>query len=214
MSEKPAEKTVAAIAPTVTPPAPPMPVVAVVKPPLSYTQKVMIAVGIAMAALLLSMLVYQISQILVLMFAGLLLAVFVSAPADLLAKYTRLERTYALGLVLLGLLIVVAGGGYFVGFTITRQVEELTRTLPGRSSRPRRIWSIGLRRRNPRRPRPRRRPSLAPPAPRPPRPRRIVGWPTSSSKCGRRPRTFYFPRLLQNAPAAWSRPPLGLLGMW
>ncbi|HEY4328307.1 MAG TPA: AI-2E family transporter, partial [Phycisphaerae bacterium] len=130
-----ADKTVGAVcgarenaAPGIAPPAPGA---LVITPPPSYTQKVMIAVGISLAAILLAAFIYNTSQILVLLFAGLLLAVFLSAPADLLAKHTRIQRTYALGMVLMALFVVVAGGGYFMGFTITRQVQSLTQTLPG-----------------------------------------------------------------------------------
>src|SRR4051812_10618565 len=110
-----------------------MPAAPVITPPLTFGQKVMIAVGVSTAAILLAIFVYVTVDILVLCFAGVLLAVFVSAPADLLAKYTRLKRGSALGLVLAVLVLVVAGGGYFMGYTVYRQTVELTRTLGGAS---------------------------------------------------------------------------------
>jgi len=107
------------------------PITPVIKPPLSYTQKVLIAVGISAAAILLSALIYLTSDILVLCFAGLLFAVFISAPADLLAKHTKIKRTPAIVLVLITFAAIVLGGGYFMGYTITKQAQELNRTLPG-----------------------------------------------------------------------------------
>ncbi|HVT80127.1 MAG TPA: AI-2E family transporter, partial [Phycisphaerae bacterium] len=109
---------------------PTIPILPVVKPPMSYTQKVMIAVGISGAAILLALFLASISQILVLCFAGLLFSVFLSAPADLLAKYAKIQRTYALLLVLGTFAIIVLGGGSLMGYTITRQSQELARTLP------------------------------------------------------------------------------------
>ncbi len=105
--------------------------VPVIKPPLSYTQKVMIAVGISGAAILLAAFAYSVSQILILCFAGLLFSVFLSAPADLLAKYAKIQRTYALLIVLATFALIVAGGGSLMGYTISRQSQELARTLPG-----------------------------------------------------------------------------------
>jgi len=113
-------------------PAPPA--VPGVTPPLTYGQKVMIAVGVSTAAILLTIFVYVTMDILVLCFAGVLLAVFISAPADLLAKYTRLKRGYALALVLATLTLMVVGGGYFMGWTVYRQTKELERTLGGASA--------------------------------------------------------------------------------
>ena len=87
-----------------------------IKPPLTYGQKVMIAVGMSTAAILLTIFVFITIDILVLCFAGVLLAVFVSAPADLLAKYTRMQRSYALALVLAVLTLMVVGGGSGLGY--------------------------------------------------------------------------------------------------
>ena len=105
---------------TTTPPA----------PQLSYTRKVLIAVGISVAALLLTAFVYFTAQILVLVFAGILFSVFLSAPADLLAKHLRIQRTYALGLVVGSLFLIAAVGGYFMGRTVYNQGVELSRTVP------------------------------------------------------------------------------------
>jgi predicted PurR-regulated permease PerM len=101
------------------------------KPPLSYTQKVMIAVGTTAAAVLLAILVYFTAEILVLCFAGLLFAVFLSAPTDLLSKYAKIKRIYALAIVLVSFAALVLGTGYFMGYTITKQTQEMSRTMSG-----------------------------------------------------------------------------------
>ncbi len=108
-------------------PLPPKPV----SPEMSYTRKVLVAVGICIVAFLLTLFVYFTAQILVLCFAGILFSVFLSAPSDLLAKRLRIQRMWALVMVLATLLIVVVGGGYFMGYTVYKQGVQLSHTLPG-----------------------------------------------------------------------------------
>jgi predicted PurR-regulated permease PerM len=107
------------------------PIVPVIAQPLTYVQKVLIAVGISVAAVLLAILIYFTADLLILCFAGLLMAVFLSAPSDLLAKYARIKRSYALLAVMTALTMIVTLGGYFMGYTVYRQTKELARTLPG-----------------------------------------------------------------------------------
>jgi predicted PurR-regulated permease PerM len=109
----------------VLPITPPAPIIPIITPTLTYSQKVLIAVGISAAAILLAILVYYIAEILVLCFAGLLMAVFVSAPSDILAKHTKLKRAHALLIVLTTLAIIVVGGGYFMGRTIYEQSKQI-----------------------------------------------------------------------------------------
>jgi predicted PurR-regulated permease PerM len=106
---------------------PPSTIIPVITPTLTYTQRVLIAVGISAAAILLAILIYYIAEILVLCFAGLLLAVFVSAPSDLMAKHTKLKRAHALLIVLTTLATIVLGGGYFMGRTIYDQSKQIVR---------------------------------------------------------------------------------------
>ncbi len=101
------------------------------EPPLSYTRKVLIAVTISVIALLLTAFVYYTAQILVLIFAGILFSVFLSAPSDLLAKYARIDRAYALGVVVLTLVILAVAGSYFMGRTVAQQAVRLSHTVPG-----------------------------------------------------------------------------------
>jgi predicted PurR-regulated permease PerM len=131
MSANPPDKQTATPAPTVPLTAPPSAPDPVAKPTMSFTGKAMVAVGLSAATVALALLVYLTIDILVLCFAGLLFAVFVSAPADLLSARLRIKRLYALGAVLAVFTLVVGGGGYFMGYTISRQTRQLARTLPG-----------------------------------------------------------------------------------
>jgi predicted PurR-regulated permease PerM len=99
--------------------------------PLTYTQKILIAVTISVAAILLTAFVYYAADIIILCFAGLLFAVFLSAPSDLLSRHARIPRTWALAIVLFSLALIVLGGSYFMGYTIYKQSRELMRTVPG-----------------------------------------------------------------------------------
>jgi predicted PurR-regulated permease PerM len=114
-----------------SPPLAPVVAQQVLRPPLSYTQKVLVAVGVTVTAILLLMLIFYTRQLLVLCFGGLLFAVFLSAPADLLSRHTRIKRIYALLMVLAVFLGLVGGMGYFMGYTISRQVQQMAGTMNG-----------------------------------------------------------------------------------
>jgi predicted PurR-regulated permease PerM len=126
-SSPPSTASTAATPTTDVVPVTPAPIIPVITPTLTYTQKVLVAVGISVAAVLLALLVYYIAEIIVLCFAGLLLAVFLSAPSDLLAKHAKIKRSNALLIVLATLVIIVVGGGYFMGSTVVDQSRRIYR---------------------------------------------------------------------------------------
>ncbi len=99
--------------------------------PYLFTRKVLIAVGISVAALLLTAFLYYTTQLIIICFAGFLLATFLSAPADLLSKHARIKRASALGIVIALLFFIVFGGGYLMGSRVYQQANILARRLPG-----------------------------------------------------------------------------------
>jgi predicted PurR-regulated permease PerM len=70
------------------------------------------------------------AHVLLLAFAGVLLAVFLAALADWLSRHTRLSYRWSLAAVVLGLLLLGAGLGYLLWNRLSAQVGELTQTLP------------------------------------------------------------------------------------
>lgn len=96
-----------------------------------FARRVMVVVVTGMAALLGVVLIYFTAQIITLLFASVLLAVILSAPADLLAERARMPRGAALGVVIAGVILFFSLFGLSLGQTVYAQVRELKRTLPG-----------------------------------------------------------------------------------
>lgn len=97
----------------------------------SYAQRTVVAVGIGALAVVLFFLGWQVVELLLLAFAGLLLAAFLRALTDLVADHTPLSGGWALGLVLLLLAAIVAGGIWFLGGRIAAELDQLGQLLPG-----------------------------------------------------------------------------------
>jgi predicted PurR-regulated permease PerM len=95
-----------------------------------YVRRVLIAVGIVAAVSTLLLFAWAIADILLLAFAGLLLAIFLSAVADWLADHAPLTRGWALGLTALAIVGALALGGWFLAPTISAEVDQLSNTLP------------------------------------------------------------------------------------
>ncbi|MCL2639714.1 MAG: AI-2E family transporter, partial [Phycisphaerales bacterium] len=69
-------------------------------------------------------------DLVMLSFAGVLLAVVISWPADLLTQHTRLKRWQALILVILTFAIIASAATYRMGSAIATQITELREKLP------------------------------------------------------------------------------------
>ena len=116
---------------SVLPPGQTRPMFAVAESPERvFTRKALIAVGIALAAILLVMFIYQIQHVLVLVFAATLLAVLLTTPSGMLTKYLRIPPAYALAIVLVTSVLLAAGTMTFIGSTLRTQIGEVQKTLP------------------------------------------------------------------------------------
>lgn len=73
---------------------------------------------------------WQVADVLLIIFAGVLLALFLRGLADLLAAHSRLSRGWSLAVVLLGLVGVAAGGAWALSGDIAAQVDQLAQDLP------------------------------------------------------------------------------------
>lgn len=93
-------------------------------------RRVLMAVAIAAAAFIILMFFWYAAQIVLLVFGGVLLAIFLRALSDPLARRTRLSEGWALGLVVLLLVIVIGGGLAALGPSIANQVDKLTQQVP------------------------------------------------------------------------------------
>ncbi|HEY0137640.1 MAG TPA: AI-2E family transporter, partial [Nannocystis sp.] len=79
---------------------------------------------------LLLLLAWWLVDVLLLTFAGVLIAVFLRAPADWLASRTKLSGNLSIAIVFVVLTLVLGGAGFAMAPEIGRQVDELTQRVP------------------------------------------------------------------------------------
>ncbi len=95
-----------------------------------YLRRVLIAVGISLAAIILALLLWRFAELLLLVFAAVLFAVCISGPSEILARYTRLPRGVALAIIIAGLLAIVSLGAWTTGSRVVDQVQTLSEKYP------------------------------------------------------------------------------------
>jgi len=95
-----------------------------------FPQRVLITVAIVGAALLMMYLVVVLSRVLLVVFAGVLLAVALGGGADLLRRHTPLGRPGALTIVITAAVAVPLLLSSVVGPSLTDQFSKLTVQLP------------------------------------------------------------------------------------
>ena len=92
-----------------------------------YTRKVVVTIALVALAVF----VWKIAPVLLLVFAGIVMAAVIRTAARPLARHTRLPDTWAVGLVALVLAIVILGGLYLFGRHLLTQTDELWAALQG-----------------------------------------------------------------------------------
>lgn len=95
-----------------------------------FTHRALFVIGAWVSIVVLVILVWYLAQVLLLVFAGILLAIILRTPADWLARHTRLSPMPALGLVLAGLVALFGLGGWLFGSNIAEQMTQLIQRLP------------------------------------------------------------------------------------
>jgi predicted PurR-regulated permease PerM len=98
--------------------------------PTQFVRKGMAVLGIALAGLLLVTIVWRASAVLLVVFAGVLLGVFLLALRDLVARWTPLSEGWSLLLVITVLLGVTGAGFAFLVPQLAEQIEEFRQRLP------------------------------------------------------------------------------------
>lgn len=96
-----------------------------------FRHRVWIVAGVAVAVLALLAMFWFGLSILLMVFVGLLLALFFSLPANWLCRHTFLSRRWALLVVLLALIGILAAFGLNFAFSISQQFAQLAEVLPG-----------------------------------------------------------------------------------
>lgn len=95
-----------------------------------FSSRVVVAVLITLALVALAYVCWRGISVLLEAFAGVLFAVFLSALSDWLSQHTRLTRGWALLVVVLALILLAAGIGWFLANSLTAQLGELEKELP------------------------------------------------------------------------------------
>ena len=86
-------------------------------------------VAITGAILGLALVCWQVLDVLVLIFAGCILAIVLTSLARLVERFTPLKGPWALTASTLGLLVLFAGHGALLGWRLTDEVSELTQAV-------------------------------------------------------------------------------------
>jgi predicted PurR-regulated permease PerM len=95
-----------------------------------FLRRVLIVAGVAILGFVVMALVWQTAHALLIVFAGVLLAVFLHALSDLARKLLPLSSGWALVLVCALLVAVIALGGWLLAERISNQLGQLRQTLP------------------------------------------------------------------------------------
>jgi predicted PurR-regulated permease PerM len=93
----------------------------------AYTYRVLIAVGVVALAVL----AWQLADVLMLVFGGIVLASALRALSDPLERHTALSGRVSLALVVIVLFIALVAAFWLVGEQLVVQLRELSQLLPG-----------------------------------------------------------------------------------
>ncbi|MEZ5283929.1 MAG: AI-2E family transporter [Vicinamibacterales bacterium] len=96
----------------------------------SFVHRVLVAVGLTLLCLLIVALLWQAAEILLLVFAGLLLAILLRSVADFVSTYTTLPSTWSMLVVMLSIAAVVALGWRLVAPSVQQEFSDLSDQLP------------------------------------------------------------------------------------
>lgn len=96
----------------------------------SYVSRILVAVGVTVAVLSLLALLWFAVDMLLLVFAGILVAVLLRAPADWLAGHTPLSGGWSVGVVIVALALLLWGGGVLMTTPVMDQFNTLSTMLP------------------------------------------------------------------------------------
>lgn len=96
----------------------------------ALTHRTLIIIGIAVSAVVALALLWYLIDVLLLVFAGVLLAVIIRTPAGWLSTHTPLPSGWALALVIFTVFGLIGVSGFLFGQTAADQLVQLIRKLP------------------------------------------------------------------------------------
>ncbi|WP_169516938.1 AI-2E family transporter [Azohydromonas australica] len=100
-----------------------------------FARRVLVAAAIAVFVVVLTLLAWQAVRVLLLVFAGVLLAIFLHGLAQGLSRYTGLGEGWALAAVTLGLAALAGAGAWLIAPDVGDQIDQLRQQLPQAAER-------------------------------------------------------------------------------
>jgi predicted PurR-regulated permease PerM len=87
-------------------------------------------IALCIGLILLVLLLWQIFDVILLAFAGILFAILLRTPADWLARHTRIPEGWALLIVVVLVVALLTGAGWLFGHSLSEQFAALVQRLP------------------------------------------------------------------------------------
>src|SRR5919109_2280808 len=97
---------------------------------LAFARRVLVATLVVLSVLLLLLLIWYAADLLMLVFAGVLISILLRTFTEFLVEKARLRYGLSLGLVALSLVVFVFGASWLVLDRIIDQLKELQLLLP------------------------------------------------------------------------------------
>lgn len=96
----------------------------------SFTQRALIAVALALLALLIASLVRQVGRVLLVLFAGMLLAVLIDGLTRVFQSVVPIKRGWGVVVTVVLLVALISGLIWFLGPPLVKQFIQLAESLP------------------------------------------------------------------------------------
>ena len=77
-----------------------------------------------------ALVLWKVHEVLLLLFAGVLVSIFLRGCANAVARRLHVKKGWALAIVIFGILLLFAGIGFFLAPSIVEEVEQLKQRLP------------------------------------------------------------------------------------
>ncbi len=96
----------------------------------NFVRRVLIIIGLVVLTVLILSVLWLGLEVFLLVFAGLLLAIFLRTLSGFLSRHTPLSETWSVAIVLLAIIGLIALGVWLLSDSVQRQFDELSEQLP------------------------------------------------------------------------------------
>lgn len=95
-----------------------------------FRSRVLFVVRVVLVVLIFSISLFYAPDVFLLLFAGILVSIFLRSLSDALKRLTGIPDGWSLGIIVLSLLGLVAWAGYVAAPSVAEQFDQLVRTIP------------------------------------------------------------------------------------